>query len=342
MNDRNHGPAGHRKAVFRRQCALVMAAMFAAVAPSTAQEAYPSKPVTLVNPNAPGGIVDIAGRALANALQKPLKQTVLVVNRPGANGAVGTQAVLAAPADGYTLLFSSPSFLSVPAIDRLFERPASYAVDQFVPIAQITSDPTVLVAHPSIGVTTVAELAALTKSKPFGVVMTSSGTHGATHLPLAMFEMATGGRMRHVAANGGGPAFALTLGGHAQLVASAPGVAFPQVAAGKLRAIAQTGARRYAPFTDTPTLKESGIDVEYHIWTALFAPAKLPAAVLKTIAEATRAASEDESMRAALAKANANMAYVDGDAFRALVAREAAAITAAVNYIGKVEDDKPK
>jgi tripartite-type tricarboxylate transporter receptor subunit TctC len=307
-----------------------------------AQETYPAKPITIINPNAPGGIVDIVARTLATALQKPLKQSVIVVNRGGANGAIGTQSAAMAPADGYTLLLTTPSLLSVPEVDRLFERTPLYAVDQFIPIARITSDPTVVIAHPSLGASTMADLVAVAKARPDGIVMVSSGTYGATHLPLAMIEMRTGIRMRHVATSGGGPAFAMALGGHAQVVASAPGVAFPQVQAGKLRALAQTGGTRVAPFTDTPTLKESGIDVEFYLWTVLFAPAKTPAPLLKILTEAVRQASEDDQFRGAITKSNSNLTYAEGDALRAFLVRETAVIGATVRHIGKIEDEKPK
>lgn len=313
-----------------------------AVQVTHAQDAYPAKPITIINPNAPGGIVDIVARTFATAIQKPIKQSVIVVNRGGANGAIGTQAAAVAPSDGYTLLLSTPSFLAVPEIDKLFEKASVYAVDQFVPIARITSDPTVVIAHPSLGASTMADLIATAKARPDGVVMASSGTYGATHLPLAMIEMKTGIRMRHVATSGGGPAFAMTLGGHSQIVASAPGVAFPQIQAGKLRALAQTGGARVNPLTETPTLKESGIDVEFYLWTVLFAPAKTPTAVLRVIAEATRQVVQDEQFRAAIAKSNSNLAYAEGDELRGFLARETAAISATIRYIGKIEDDKPK
>ena len=317
--------------------------LLTAAAPNAvrAQDAYPAKPITIINPNAPGGVVDIVARALANGLQKPLKQSVIVVNRGGANGAIGTQAAASAPADGYTFLLSTPSFLSVPEVDRLFERTPLFAVDQFIPIARITSDPTVVIAHPSLGASTIADLITTAKARPDGVVMASSGTYGATHLPLAMVEMATGIRMRHVPTSGGGPAFAMTLGGHSQIVASAPGVAYPQVQAGKLRALAQTGSARVAPFIETPTLKEAGIDVEFYIWTVLFAPAKTPSAVLKLVTEATRQVGQDEQFVAAITKSNSNLAYAEGDALRAFMARETAVIGATVRHIGKIEDDKP-
>lgn len=327
------------RALAMAACAVL--AVGATADPARAQDAYPAKPVTIINPNAPGGVVDIVARALANGLQQPLKQSVIVVNRGGANGAIGTQAAAVAPADGYTLLLSTPSLLSVPEVDKLFERTSLYTVDQFVPIARISSDPTVVIAHPSLAASTMADLIATAKARPDTVVMASSGTYGATHLPMAMIEMATGIRMRHVATSGGGPAFAMTLGGHSQIVASAPGVAYPQVQAGKLRALAQTGSMRVAPFTATPTLKESGIDIEFYLWTVLFAPAKTPAAVLKIIADATRQVAHDEQFQASIAKSNSNLAYADGDALRAFLARETAVIGSTVRHIGKIEDDKP-
>ncbi|MEO7402330.1 MAG: tripartite tricarboxylate transporter substrate binding protein, partial [Burkholderiales bacterium] len=290
---------------------------------AAAQDAYPTKPITIINPNAPGGIVDIVARALATFLQKPLKQPVIVVNRPGAGSAIGNAVVANAAPDGYTVLLASPALAALPAIDELFGTQPLFKLEQLIPIAQITSDPTVIVAHPMIGTKNAAEFIARAKAKPNDIVISSSGTYGATHLPMVMLEMATGSKFRHVATSGGGPAMTMTLGGHSQAVASAPGIAYPQVQSGKLVAIAQTGGRRFAPFNDLPTLKESGIDVEYYIWTGLFAPAKTPAAVLKTFTDAVRQVVQDPEFRAAIGKSNANLAYLDGAEYQAVFEREA-------------------
>jgi tripartite-type tricarboxylate transporter receptor subunit TctC len=319
---------------------LLLGILAAVVSGIACSQDYPSRPVTIINPNAPGGIVDIVARAVASGLQTPLKQSVIVVNRAGANGAIGAAAVANAQPDGYTLLLSTPSYVAVPAIDELFGRTPLYSLAQFAPLAQITVDPVIMLAHPSLGAKTITEFIAIAKSKPTAVVLTSSGTYGATHLPWAMVEMASGAKFRHVPTTGGGPAITMTLGGHTNAVASAPGVAYGHVQGGKLFALAQTGSNRIAAFSSTPTLKESGIDVDYALWTALFAPAKTPAPILKVINEALRQMAADSQFKAAIEKGNSVLSYQDGPEFIAAFDREAKRLQATVRFIGKVEEGK--
>jgi tripartite-type tricarboxylate transporter receptor subunit TctC len=320
--------------------ASIITLSIVASTPALAQEAYPTKPITLINPLAPGGVVDIVARALAANLQKPLKQPVIVVNRPGANSAIGTAAVANGPADGYTILIAAPAIAAIPAIDELFGTPPLFRLDQLVPLAQISSDPTVIVAHPGLGVKSAAEFIARAKAKPGDIVISSSGTYGSTHIPMVMVEMATGGKFRHVPTNGGGPAMTMTLGGHSQALAAAPGVAYPHVQSGKLIAIAQTGGKRFAPYNDLPTLKEAGIDVEFYIWTAIFASAKTPAPILKTLSDAIRQAVQDPEFRAALGKSNTNIDYVEGAAYRTLFEQETKKLQATVKFVGRVDEVK--
>ncbi len=302
------------------------------------QDVFPSKAITIINPNAPGGFVDNVGRGLALAMQKVLKQPVLIVNRPGANGSIGTVAVANAAPDGYTLLLSTPSFPAVPAIDALFDRPASYQVAKFVTVAQITSDPAIFMAHPGVGVKTIQEFIVRAKAQPDGLVVASSGTYGATHLPVAMLEIATGIKLRHVPTSGGAPAMTMTVGGHANAVASAPSVAFTQVQAGRLVALAQSGARRHPSFPDVPTFREAGIDLEFALWTSLFALSETPPAALRTIMQAVRQAVQDEQFRASMIKGNSAVSYMDGDEYAAVFRADMKKLQDTVRFIGKVSD----
>lgn len=329
-----------RRAAGLKIGALVRAAfaLVAVAGPVAAQDAFPSRPVTIINPNAPGGFVDNVGRGLALSMQKVLRQPVLIVNRPGANGAIGTVAVANAAPDGYTLLLSSPSFPTVPAIDALFERPPSYQVARFVTVAQITSDPAIFMVHPGVGVKTIQEFIGRARAQPEGFVVASSGTYGATHLPVAMLEIATGIRLRHVPTSGGAPAMTMTVGGHANAVASAPSVAFPQVQAGRLVALAQSGARRHPSFPEVPTFKEAGIDVEFALWTSLFAPAETPPAALRTIMQAVRTAVQDEQFRGSMHKGNSAVSYMDAEEYAAAFRADMKKLQDTVRFIGKVAD----
>ena len=273
-------------------------AFLAPVAPVAAQPdaaGYPQRTITLINPNAPGGFVDIVARGIATVMQRQLRQSVVVVNRPGANSAIGTAAVATAAPDGYTLLLTSPAVAAIPAIDELFQRPPQYSLSQLAPLAQVTADPAMFLVHPSLPARNVKEFIALAKARPADFLVSSSGTYGTTHLPIAILEQAAGIRLRHVPYNGGAPAIAAVVGGHATAVASAPSVAMAQVKAGRVRAIATWGAQRSPAFPDVGTFRESGVDIEFTLWTALFAPSRTPApgqVLVETLVSAISAGTE--------------------------------------------------
>jgi len=304
---------------------------------SLAQETFPSKPITIVNPNPPGGFVDNVGRNLSIVLQKILKQPVLIVNKPGANGAIGHAFVANTSADGYTLLLTSPSLITQPAIDALYNKNSSYTLNKLIPVAQITSDPAIISVHPETQIKTIQDL--IKRAAPQGnIAISSSGTYGATHLPMAMIEHATGVKFKHIPTSGGAPAMNLALGGHVNAVASAPSVAFPQTQANKLIPIAQTGTKRLPPFLEIPTLKESNISVEYALWTSLFAPVGTPAPILKVITQAMREATQDEQFKVALVKSNSTLDYLDGEDFNQFWKTEIKKLQDTVRQIGKVEE----
>jgi tripartite-type tricarboxylate transporter receptor subunit TctC len=314
--------------------------MFITLTPAIiyAQETFPSKPITIINPNPPGGFVDNVARALSISLQKSLKQPVLIVNKPGANGAIGHAFVANAAPDGYTLLITSPSLAAQPAIDQLFNRPPSYSLNKITPIAQITSDPAIILVNPDTGIKTIQEFIKKAGTAKDYLAISSSGTYGSTHLPMAMLENATGIKLKHIPTSGGAPAITLAIGGHVNALASAPSVAYPQVQANRLVPIAQTGNKRSAPFLDTPTLKESNINVEFALWTSLFAPANLPPQVQQQLTQAVREAVQDEQFKQAMVKGNSLLNYMDGDEFNNFWKSEIKKLQDTVKFIGKIED----
>lgn len=318
-----------------RIAAIVVLALATLVTNPAAQEPYPSRPISIVNPFPPGGIADLTARPLAATFERLLKQPVVVINKAGAAGAVGAQFASLAKPDGYTLLIALVSISSTPEVDKLFGRPPTYTRDQFVGIARLNADPPVLaVTGPW---KTLKELVDDAKKRPGEITFASSGPYGASHLPLEMFLQAAGLKMRHLPTTGGGPATTAVLGGHAQLWASPPALAAPHVAAGKMRALATWGATRLAAFPDVPTLKELGYDVEYYIWTGLFAPRGVPANVVQTLRDATRKAMEDAEFKSAMDKVRTPIAYQDADEFKAFWDRDAQRIAAVIQFIGKTE-----
>ena len=248
---------------------------------------------------------------------------------------MGAQFASVAKPDGYTLLIALVSISSTPEVDKLFGRPATYTRDQFVGIARLNADPPILVVNGPWK--TLKELVDDAKKRPGEITFASSGLYGASHLPLEMFLQAAGLKMRHLPTTGGGPATMAVLGGHALLWASPPALAAPHIAAGKMRALATWGATRLAAFPDVPTLKELGYDVEYYIWTGLFAPRAIPASVLQTLRDATRRAVQDDEFKAAMDKAKTPIAYQDTDEFRAFWEADAKRIASVIQFIGKTE-----
>ncbi len=304
----------------------------------TAQEKYPSKTITIINPNLPGGFVDNVARNLAVILQKNLKQTVIIVNKPGANGAIGHAAVANASPDGYTLLITSPSLVTQPAIDALYNRTPIYTLNKLIPISQITSDPAIILANPESNIKSMQDLVKAASKSSGNIAIASSGTYGATHLPMAMIENVSGVKFKHIPTGGGAGAMTLALGGHVQALASAPSVAYPQTQAGKMVALAQTGSKRLPPYMDLPTLKESNINVEYTLWTTIFAPAETPEPIVKQLTQALRESVRDEQFKTALFKGNSTLDYLDGDAMNQFWKMEIKKLQDTVQQIGKTDE----
>jgi tripartite-type tricarboxylate transporter receptor subunit TctC len=303
-----------------------------------ADDRYPTRPITLIVPFPPGGIADLTARPLAAALERTLKQPVVVTNKPGAAGAVGNQSVAVAKPDGYTLLIGLVSISTIPEVDTLFARTPAYTRDQFVGIARLNADPPVLVVNAERPWKTLKEAVDDIRARPGEFTFASSGLYGASHVPMEMLFNAAGGlKMRHLITTGGGPATTAVLGGHAAMWPSPPALALPHVKAGKMRPLATWGATRLASFPDVPTFKELGYDMEYYIWTALFAPRATPPAAVKALREATRQAVQEPEFRNAMEKAQTPIAYQDADEFRAFWDADAARLAAVIKKIGRVE-----
>ena len=317
---------------------LVAILVLLGAVPAAAQEPFPSRTITIVNPYPPGGQADLSGRPFVAALQKVLKQSVVITNKPGAAGAVGMQSVAVARPDGYTLLITVPSLHTLPEVDKLFDRPPTFTRDQFVPIARINADPLIVAVNAERPWKTMKEVLEDAKKRPGEIVFASAGLYGATHVPMEMILHAAGGvKMRHLPTSGGGPATTAVLGGHADLWASTIGPATPHIKSGKIRPLAVTSLKRNEFFPDVPTLKELGYDVEYYLWIGIFAPKGTPAPIVKALRDATRQAVEDAALKSALEKVSAPVAYQDADEFKPWLDADAARLAEVIRRIGKVE-----
>lgn len=320
--------------IIRIFAALVaLAAAFGAAA----QDAYPSKPVSIIVAFPPGGQADLSARPLAQAMSQILKQPVVIINKPGAAGAIGHRAVATATPDGYTLLITLVSVQALPMVDELFSRPSQYTMDQLAPLALLVADPPVLVVGADKPWKSVNELVADAKKRPDDIVYSHSGLYGPSHLPMEMFLHAAGIKMRGLPAVGGGPTMALVLGGSAAMWASPPAMAVSQVQANKLRPLATFGAKRHPGFPEVPTLKEQGYDIEYYVWSGMFAPAGTPEPIMRTLRDAVRQSVASKEFTTAMQKLRSPPAYVDAPQFAEFLAKDAARLRQAIQKIGKVE-----
>ena len=256
-----------------------IAACFSLVFASAAgAQEYPSKPVRLIIPYPPGGGADILGRIVAGKLSAVLGQQVIVDNRGGANGMIGTEIAAHAPADGYTLLFpSSPHTVNLSMVSKL----PYDTVKDFTPVSLAATTPYTLVVHPSMPVKSVKELIAFARGRPGKINYASGGSGGSPHLAMELFKSMTGVDMVHVAYKGVGPALVDVLAGHVQVFFSNAAPAVPHIKAGRLRALATSGAKRSLVAPEIPTVAEAGVPgFEASAWYGVIAPARTPAAIV--------------------------------------------------------------
>src|SRR5947207_13088757 len=260
---------------------------------------YPSKPITMVLPFPPGGVAEIVGRPLASIMEKSLKQPIVLINRPGAGGAVGMASVAKGSADGYTILMGLSSISIFPVSERINGKQPPYELKDFAPIALVTADPTVLVVRADSRYKTLRDFVDAAKANPGKINYSSSGVYGTLHVAMEIFANAAGIKLFHVPYQGGGPAVTALLGGQVEALASGPAAAIGQIKGGKMRALASWSDKRLELLPEIPTFKELGYDAEFYIWTGVFAPAATPAPILTRLREAVRAAATSEDFKAA-------------------------------------------
>jgi tripartite-type tricarboxylate transporter receptor subunit TctC len=275
-----------------------MALLFALFAgPAIAQ--YPSKPVKLVVPFTPGTGIDILARVFAQKLQERTKNPVVVENRPGASGNIGTEAVAKAPADGYTLLMTATTIVQSAVLNKA----VPYDPRTMTPIGLAAVGNLSLVAHPSVPARSVAELVALARAQPGKLNYASPGNATPHHLAMELLKLQFGVQLVHVPYKGTAGAVTDLLGGQIQLMFLPVHVALPQVQAGKLNMLASGGAQRSPVTPDVPSLAEAGVrDIDVDIWYALLGPAGLPRDVVALLNAELAAILGDAETRAGLLK----------------------------------------
>lgn len=294
---------------------------------ASAQAAYPSaRPITIVVPHAPGGAVDGVARTLAERMATVLGQSVIVENRAGASGMIGAASVARADADGYTLYFNA----SIHSINPLlYKSTIKYdAVKDFTAIGMVAQGALIFSVNPKVPATTVQELVSAVKAAPDKFSFVTSGYGSAGHLGVAQFLSETGlssAGVPIVLYKGAAPALQDLIGGQVHAMMDPFLSSLPNVQSGRLRALAVTGAQRSPLLPDVPTMREAGLkDFEFYSWYGLWAPAKLPAPILKTLEEATGKAAHDAEFKKKLNSLGFDVAYRNHADFDKFIASEMA------------------
>ena len=316
---------------------LLILVSLLAVPFASAQDTYPSRPITLIVPFPPGGVADIVGRPFADALSRELKSPVVLENKPGAGGGIGMGAVAKAKPDGYTLLLALSSISILPEADKVLGRAPLYQLDQFTPIARLTADPTVLAVRADAPWKTLQDFVADARKRPGAITYGSSGNYGTMHMPMEMFAHTAGLKLLHVPFTGGGPAVIALLGGQVDALSTGPSTVLQHVKAGKVRVLASWGERRLASLPDVATLSESGYDAVFFQWSALFAPAGTPEPIVARLRDAARVAAADPRFVSTLATVETPVQYLDAPELRRFWDADAKKLAQAVQRVGKLE-----
>jgi tripartite-type tricarboxylate transporter receptor subunit TctC len=323
----------------RRQFVIGAAASAAAVAAgaAAAEDAFPSRPITIINAFPPGGINDVVTRPAANALEGIFKQAIVVETKAGAAGGVGAQVAANARPDGYTLLSHNNGISSYAEVDKLFGRTPKATRADFIPLGRLCADPVLVLVNDQQPYKTLAEFVAGAKKSPEKIVYSSGGFYGASHLPVALLEKATGiTGMRHLPTAGGGPAITAVLGNNAQLTTQTVQATLSHVKAGKLRALATFGAERSRVLPDVPTMRELGYDVTYYLWVGLFAPKGTPAAIVSTLTAAIDKAAASPQFNGPLANVGLEPSYLPAADFAKFWDEDIRRAEDTIRQIGKV------
>ena len=305
-----------------------------AAGPAAAQN-YPTKPVRIIAPFAPGGGTDFIARVAAAKMTESLGQTVIVDNRPGAGGTLGAEIGAKAAPDGYTLTLIAGSYAVNPSLYKVnFD-----SNNDITPIIQLSQGPFLVVVHPALPIKTIKDLIALAKKKPDGLTFASSGSGSIIHLATELFSDMAGIKMVHIPYKGTGPALTDTIAGQTQLLFSSIAVAVPQVKSGRLRAIAVTTMKRVEAFPDVPTVNESGLKgYETILWHGLIGPKNLPRAIVDRLNGDLNKILQNKEMQERLAGEGVTAAGGTPEQFAATIKRDIETWRKVVQKVGAKAD----
>ena len=321
--------------MFRR--ILIAVGLAAAAGLAAAQGAFPTKPITMVVPFPPGGLADLVGRPVAEAMSRDLGQTVVIENKGGAGGGIGMAYASKAPADGYTILMALASYSVLPEADTVLGRSQMYAYNSLRPIARFTADPTVLAVRADAPWKNVKEFVEDARKRPGAINFGSSGNYGTMHVPMEILKQVANVRMTHIPYTGAGPAVTALLAGQIDAVSTGPATVLQHVKSGKLRVLAHWGNTKLESMPDVPSLKQAGYNAEYAQWSGLFVPAGTPEPVVQRLRAAARHAANDPKVKEVILGAGSPVLYQDTPEFEKYVKNDVKRMADVVKKIGKVE-----
>lgn len=303
----------------------------------SAQDRFPSRPVTLVVPAAPGGLTDIIGRALSPALTHALNQSVVVINRLGAGGSVGAAAVARGKADGYTLLVGITSMTTLPAQAILNNTPPAFQLEELAPIASLSTEPMMLVTRPDTAYRTLKDVFEDARKRPGAVNYSTTGVYGTYHVAIEMVAHAADIKLLAVHYPGGGAALRALLSRDVNFSLITRSVGLAQLQTGRLRPIVAWSQKRWEQLPEIPSLRDEGLDAGYDLVTGLFAPSGTPDPVMKVLRDAVRNAVNDAQFKATMEKLSASITYQDAPEFDKLWKSEGSRLAKVVEKIGRIE-----
>ena len=316
---------------------LIASLLLTAASLSMAQGAWPTRSITMVVPFPPGGLADLVARPVAEAMSRELGQPVVIENKAGAGGGIGMSYTAKAKPDGHTVVLALSSLTVIPEADTVLGRAPMFALNDLRPLARYTADPTVLAVRADAPWKTLKDFVEDAKKRPSAINYGSSGNYGTMHVPMEILSQVAGVKMTHVPFTGAGPAVVALLGGQIDAVSSGPATVLQHIKAGKLRVLAHWGNEKLASMPDVPSIKDSGLNVEYAQWSGLFIPSATPEPIAQRLRAAAKAAALDAKVNDVIRNAGSPIVYQDAPEFEKYVQADAKRMVDVVKRIGKLD-----
>ena len=320
-----------------RRSTLLAALLLSAALGATAQGSWPTRSITMIVPFPPGGLADLVARPVAEAMSRELGQPVVIENKAGAGGGIGMSLAAKSKPDGYTMVMALSSLTVLPEADVVLGRTPMFGLNDLLPVARYTADPTVLAVRAESPWKSVQEFVDDAKKRPGAINYGSSGNYGTMHVPMEILAQVSGSKLTHIPFTGAGPAVVALLGGQIDAVSTGPATVLQHVKAGKLRVLGHWGNGKLASMPEVTSLKDTGFNAEYAQWSGLFIPLATPEPVAQRIRAAARAAAQDAKVREVILGAGSPVQFQDSPDFEKYVQADAKRMVDVVKKIGKVE-----